>query len=411
MEDIVHLAYTAGRTYHPAMATLPARPGYRVLILSASAGSGHVRAAAAIEQICRTRSVIAEVRNVDALTYTNQLFRRFYSKFYFQLMRNMPTLLGWFYDNLDEPWKTERMRLMLSRLNTRPLVRMIRDFDPDITICTHFLPAEIISYLIAKEAIQARLSIVVTDLDVHAMWLSRQFHHYFVALPESREHLVMTGLPAGRITVSGIPVDQAFAQLQDRLELCSRHGVDPALPLVLVSMGAVGKVVADDMVRILNHLQTPCQVAFICGNHQEVEQRLREQLLAITPKAVRFRVVGQTKVMHEWMKMATLLIGKPGGLTVAECLTVGLPMVIFMPIPGQEERNSDHLLERGAAVKCNQITTLAFKVDELLSDPPRLQRLQEAARGLGRPHAAEVVVDTLLRQFNLDLIRVPKNEG
>lgn len=393
------------------MVTVPARTGYRVLILSASAGSGHVRAAAAIEQVCRTRPVIAEVRNVDALTYTNQLFRRFYSKFYFQLMRNMPTLLGWFYDNLDEPWKTERMRLMLSRLNTRPLVRMIRDFDPDITICTHFLPAEIISYLIAKEAIQARLSIVVTDLDVHAMWLSRQFHHYFVAIPESREHLVMTGLPAERITVSGIPVDQAFAQPMDRAQLCARHEVDPALPLVLVSMGAVGKVVADDLVRVLNHVQTPCQVAFICGNHQEVEQRLREQLLAITPKAVRFRVVGQTKVMHEWMKMATLLIGKPGGLTVAECLTVGLPMVIFMPIPGQEERNSDHLLECGAAVKCNQITTLAFKVDELLSDPPRLQRLQQAARGLGRSQAAEVVVDTLLRQFNLDPIRVPKNEG
>ena len=387
---------------------VPPSRGYRVLILSASAGSGHLRAAAALETVCRTKADIAEVRNVDALTYTNQLFRRFYSKFYFQLMRNMPTLLGWFYDNLDEPWKTERMRLMLSRLNTRPLVRMIRDFDPHITICTHFLPAEIISFLIGREAIQTRLSIVVTDLDVHAMWLSRQFHRYFVALPESREHLLMTGLPADRITVSGIPVDQAFAQPMDRDRLCAEHGVDPAQPLVLVSMGAVGKVVADDLVRVLGHVKTPCQVAFICGSYRETAERLTELVSAAPPGPVRFRVVGQTSVMHEWMKMATLLIGKPGGLTVAECSAIGLPMVVFMPIPGQEERNCDHLLEYGAAVKCNQITTLAFKVDELLGDPPRLQRMGEAARALGRPHAADVIVDTLLSQINLEPIRVPK---
>jgi processive 1,2-diacylglycerol beta-glucosyltransferase len=390
---------------------LPTSPnGYRVLILSASAGSGHVRAAAALEQVCRHRPAIGEVRNVDALTYTNQLFRRFYSKFYFQLMRNMPTLLGWFYDNLDEPWKTERMRLMLSRINTRPLVRMIREFNPDITICTHFLPAEIISYLIAKETIQARLSIVVTDLDVHAMWLSRQFHHYFVALPESREHLIRTGLPADRITVSGIPVDRAFSTPQDRAALCAQHQVEPGLPLVVISMGAVGKVVADDMVRILSQVRTPCQMVFVCGNHHEVAERLREQVGQVAPGAVKFRVLGLTQVMHEWMKMATLLIGKPGGLTVTECLTVGLPMLMFMPIPGQEERNSDHLLECGVAAKCNQITTLAFKVDELLGDPARLQRMREAARALGHPQAAETVVDTLLNQFNLDSIRVPKTD-
>ena len=380
--------------------------GYRVLILSASAGSGHVRAAAALESVCRQRSAIAEVRNVDALTYTNKLFRQFYSKFYFQLMRNVPTLLGWFYDNLDEPWKTERMRLMLSRLNTRSLVRMIRDFDPHITICTHFLPAEIISFLIGREAIKTRLSIVVTDLDVHAMWLSRQFHRYFVALPESREHLVMTGLPADRITVSGIPVDAAFGQSMDRVELCTRHGVDPNLPLVLVSMGAVGKVVADDLVRILAHVKTSCQVAFICGNYPETEARLRERVAEVALGAVQFRVVGRTTVMHEWMTMASLLIGKPGGLTVAECSVSGLPMLVFMPIPGQEERNCDHLLEGGAAVKCNQITTLAFKVDDLLADPARLQRMSDAMRALGRPNAAEMVVDTLLDQMNQEPIRV-----
>lgn len=379
-----------------------------MLILSASAGSGHLRAAAAVERACRTRPQIGEVVNVDALTYTTKLFRQFYHRFYLQLIRNAPTLLGWFYDNLDEPWKTERMRLMMNRLNTRPLVRLIRDIQPDITICTHFLPAEIISYLLAKEAIQTRLSIVVTDLDVHAMWLSRRFHHYFVALEEARTHLVMTGLPAERITVSGIPIDPVFSVRKNREALCARHQVDPARPLLLVSMGAMGKVAAREIVRALAHLATPAQVAFVCGVHHEQADLLRAELAQVSAPHLQFRVLGHTTEMDEWMRMASLLIGKPGGLTVAECMACGLPLVIYMPIPGQEERNSDHLLEGGAAVKCNQATTMAHKVDEVLQHPQRLREMARAARRLGHPQAAFTVVDTLLSEFDAAPIQVAR---
>lgn len=378
------------------------------MILSASAGSGHLRAASAIEKVCRTRQAIGRIANVDALTYTNKLFRQAYQKAYLQLLRNAPTLLGWFYENLDEPWKTDRMRLMLNRLPTRPLVRMIREFDPHITICTHFLPAEIISYLLAKEAIQTRLSIVVTDLDVHAMWLSRLFHHYFVATDEAREHLRMTGLPAERITVSGIPIDPVFAAARDRGELCVKHGVDPDLPLLLVSMGAMGKVSATDLVRALAHLHTPCQVVFLCGVHEELAERLRGEVASVRAPHLRFRVLGHTTEVDEWMRMATLLIGKPGGLTVAECMALGLPMVIHLPIPGQEERNCDHLLEGGAALKCNQVTTIAHKVDGLLADPSRLRAMRRAAKRMGHPHAARTVVDTLLGEFDKAPVQVAR---
>ena len=99
---------------------------------------------------------------------------------------------------------------MLDRLNTKPLVRFIQDFDPHITVCTHFMPAGIVSHLIATQQIKARLSIVVTDFDFHAMWLSRSFHRYFVALDETKAYLEMLGIPPERITVSGIPIDPVF---------------------------------------------------------------------------------------------------------------------------------------------------------------------------------------------------------
>ncbi len=391
----------------------PMQTPFRVLILSAGAGSGHLRAAAALESVCKARPEIGEVANVDALTYTNKLFRQFYSKFYLQLIRNVPTLIGWFYDNLDEPWKTERMRLMLSRLNTRPLVRMIRRLQPDLTICTHFLPAEILSYLIATDSVQTRHAIVVTDLDVHAMWLSRHFHQYFVANEEARAHLGMTGLPAERITVSGIPIDPVFGEPKDRAALCRAHQVDPARPLLLVSLGAMGKSAAAEVVKALSCMRTPTQVVFVCGVHGELRERLEVLVRGAANPAVSFRILGYTRQMDEWLRMATLLIGKPGGLTLSEAMACGLPMVIYQPIPGQEERNSDQLLEAGAAIKCNHATTLAFKVEQVLRDANRLADMGQAARQLGRPHAARTVVETLLDRLDsppVEIRRGPPGE-
>jgi processive 1,2-diacylglycerol beta-glucosyltransferase len=73
-------------------------------------------------------------------------------------------------------------------------------------------------------------------------------------------------------------------------------------------------------------------------------------------------------------------------------------MVIVAPIPGQEDRNSDHLLEKGIALKCNEFTTLAYKIDGLFDDPGQLRSMREKALALGRPHAAATIVDTLLNQ-------------
>jgi processive 1,2-diacylglycerol beta-glucosyltransferase len=375
--------------------------------MSASAGTGHLRAADAVARVCQAHPRIADVVNIDCLTYTNKLFRRFYSKFYIQLVRSAPTLLGWFYENTDEPWRTDRMRLMLSRLNTRPLVRMIRRLNPDVTVCTHFLPAEIISYLNSKHLIQTRLAVVVTDFDVHAMWLLRAFHHYFVAIDDAKVHLTMTGLPADRITVSGIPIDPVFAQKKDPATLRMKHGLRTDLPVILVSAGALGVSAAGDIVRVLSNLRTPAQVVVICGWNHELQEQVMQESQKISRPGLDFRVMGYTSEMDEWMKMADLLIGKPGGLTTAESLACGLPILIFQPIPGQEERNSDHLLEKGVAVKCNQLTVMAHKVDGLLEHPAKLARMRRAARLLAHPTAANTVVDTLIRTFDMPSVELP----
>ena len=383
---------------------------HKVLILSTSAGTGHLRAAAALEKVCRNSPGIDQVAHVDALAFTNKLFRDFYSKLYIKLVEDAPTLLGWWYEKSDEPWKTDRMRFLLDRLNTGPLIRLLSDLQPDITICTHFMPAEIISHLITKKKIRAKLSIVVTDFDFHAMWLSRAFHRYFVALDEAKAYLSQLGLPAERITVSGIPVDPAFGKNRDKPALRKQLKLRPDVPVILVSAGALGVNPAEQVVRSLRQINQRAQVVVICGKNPNAKTRVDAELARGQAGKSEFRVLGYVEDMPSWMGAADLLVSKPGGMTSAEAMASGLPMAIYDPIPGQEERNSDQLLEKGVAIKCNEISILGYKVDRLLSDPQRLQGMQGAARKMGRPDAAETVVRTLLADPEHDPIQVDEQK-
>ncbi|HWQ12706.1 MAG TPA: glycosyltransferase [Roseiflexaceae bacterium] len=367
----------------------------RVLILSTSAGAGHKAAAAALEKIFRGAPGVEQVVNQDALEHTNPAYRAFYADLYLRLVKDNPVLVGWWYDTSDAPGRTDAMRLALDRLNAEPLVAFIQAYRPHITVCTHFMPAGIVAQQIAAGRLDTQLSIVTTDFDFHSMWLSTHFHRYFVALDETRAHLRALGLPAGRITVSGVPVDPAFEQPVDRDAVLARYRLRPDLPILLVSAGAAGGGPARAVVSQLLQLRQEVQVVVVCGTNEG----LRRELVKLTqPVAGRFRILGFTDDMPDLMRVATLFIGKPGGLTASECMAAGLPMAIVAPIPGQEERNSDHLLEQGAAIRCNQLTTVAFKIGRLLDDPERLQQMRASARRLGRPDAARVIVETLLRE-------------
>lgn len=369
----------------------------KVLILSASAGAGHLRAAEALERAFLKMNAAAEVRNVDTLEYTNKLFRHLYSKAYIEMVNKMPEVLGWLYDHLDKPWKNERRRLALDKLNTRPFVRLLKEYQPEITVCTHFLPAEIISWLKAKRRISCRQAIVVTDFDVHAMWLCHHFEHYFVALDETRLHLEKLGIPANKITVSGIPIDPVFAEEKDKREMRDRLGLRQDVTTILLSAGGFGVGPVEHILNsLIDDLKNPAQVIALCGRNQKLKSRM-EQLATKLPPGhhLSIKPVGYTTAMDEYMSASDILLGKPGGLTTSEALAKGLIFVIVNPIPGQEERNSDHLLEEGVAIRCNNLPVLADKLDRLLADPARLSAMRARARLLAHPRAAEEIVTKL----------------
>ena len=371
----------------------------RVLILSASAG--HIRAAQAVEKAFLQLKAAKELRNIDTLDYTNKLFQKLYSKAYIELVDKAPDVLGWLYDHFDKPWKNQKERLAFDKLNTGPFIKMIKDYQPELAVCTHFLPAEIISWLKQKKRLATHQAIIVTDFDVHAMWLCQHYEHYFVAMEETKAHMQELGIPAEKITVSGIPIDPIFAQHKDKAEMRKKHGLDADLPAILISAGGFGVGPMEMLIESLKKLKNKVQVIAICGRNEELKKRLETacgQLPANYP--VKIFPVGYTTEMDEYMSAADLLLGKPCGLTTSEALAKELPLVIVNPIQGQEERNSDHLLEEGAAIRCNNMPVLAYKIDNLLGDTNRLVMMRKNVRRLAKPEAALDIVKKLLSLRN-----------
>ncbi|MDA8377447.1 MAG: glycosyltransferase [Planctomycetia bacterium] len=369
----------------------------KVLVLSASAGAGHVRAAEALEQICRMHSDVGEVQHWDMLKYTTRLFRHIYSQVYLDLINKAPRMLGWIYDTFDTPWRNEKMRMAFEKFNAGPFLKAAMAFQPDHIICTHFTPASLLGWLYEKGKIPVKPAIVVTDYDCHAMWLNRTYQHYFVLLDETREFLVQMGIDPARITMSGIPIDPVFMETKAREDVRRKLGLTENLFTILVAAGGYGVGPVEALLTQLLKISRPVQLVVIAGHGEELKQRL-DHLAARQNRNATARVVpvGFTTVMDEYMAAADLLLGKPGGLTTSEAMARNLPLCIVNPIPGQEERNSAHLLEFGVAIRGNNLPTLAWKIQKLIDDPQRLARMRENTRQLAHPEAARTIVNTML---------------
>jgi processive 1,2-diacylglycerol beta-glucosyltransferase len=365
--------------------------------LSASVGAGHLRAAQAVELALRQTVPQASVKNVDVLELTNVAFRRLYGKAYLDLVNRAPHVLGYFYDLLDKPRsshrRSDRLRLAIEKLNLRAFSRFLQEEPCDLVINTHFLPAEIIASLRKKEKLTVPQVTATTDFETHRLWVNEPCEHYFTATEEGAEYLYHWGVPRGQATATGIPIHPVFSEAKDHAACLAKHGLKGDRPIVLQLAGGFGVGPIEKLYRALLEVEIPLEVVVIAGRNEKV----RAQLDAVDPPARHHaKVMGFTADIDELMAVTDLVVSKPGGLTTSETLARGAAMVIVHPIPGQESRNSDYLLENGAAIKVNNLATLPYKVSALLREPQRLARLKDNARRLGRPRAAFDVVERSL---------------
>ncbi len=208
--------------------------------------------------------------------------------------------------------------------------------------------------------------------------------------------------------IDRVQIYPVFARDKDRSVLLEKFDLQDELPVILLSAGSVGKMTAEEMIQLMSDIKTPCQIVILCGRHESLKNDLDSLIAERTAEFPQFRVLGFTTEMDEWMTVADLLIGKPGGLTLTESLAKSLPMIIWDPIPGQEVYNSVFLLENGAAVAPTSRSTLGFKVDAVLGDKTRLEHMQQAAGRLVNPNSALDIVNKVLENAEEPPVKVSK---
>jgi processive 1,2-diacylglycerol beta-glucosyltransferase len=363
----------------------------RIAILSVSAGAGHVRAAEALRLAAAARG--HEVRHIDVMELVPRLFRKLYADSYLSIIERHPALWGYLYhasDRAPRDSRTNQLRRALEGLNTRAFTRTLAEYAPDIVICTHFLPAQLLSRQIAKGRFSGPVWVVVTDFDVHLLWSHPHLTGYCVAADEIAWRIRERGIGDARVAVTGIPIMPAFSTNPDRAECAKELGLDPRRTTLLMMSGGCGVGAIDQLAERVMAIPGDFQLVALAGRNADLLARL--QAIASRHPG-RLLPLGFTTTIERVMACSDVAISKPGGLTASECLAVGLPMIIISPIPGQEERNADYLLERGAALKAHDAAGLEYRLRRILEEPGLLQQMRQAMRGLGRGDAAERILD------------------
>ena len=366
----------------------------KLLVVSASAGAGHTRAAQAVEEAARAAG--HEASHVDVLDFAATAYKKAYVGSYLKMVDRAPALWGYLYKSSDrlERGVADRLGRFLDKVNFASFRAFVRESGADAVVATHFLPPQLFASKRARGRDLFPLGLVVTDFDVHAFWVQKTVDTYFVASEELRAVLGGRGIPEERIQVTGIPILSAFGGAPDAGAIRASLSLSPDVPTVLLMGGGAGVGAILDAARAVLDAGN-VQLLAVAGRNAE----LREALQALAPRPPsRVVALGFVDRIWELMAVSDLAVTKSGGLTTAECLAMRLPMVVRDPIPGQEERNCDALLEGGAGVRANGLASLRFKVAALLGDRGRLLAMREAARRMSRPRAAADVVDAMTRR-------------
>lgn len=361
----------------------------RLLVLSASIGAGHLKAAEAVCGAFKDCHPEKDVVHVDFLKYCDPVVSKLLEESYYFLTSRLAWVYGFIYEKekrRPEPLvKKEQVLLALGKYK-----KFLEEYRPDMIVSTHFFPAAVVSYYYPKYPVPN--AVILTDYASHPMWVYPHVGRYFVACKEMVDELWTYGVDKEKIKVTGIPVRPQFSLTLSPAELRAEKGLPADRPVILVMSGgnAIGPLM--EILEVLARVPEDFTAVVITGKNEKTRKALAE---AKEKFHFTLHLPGYVNDMHKWMRLSDFLISKAGGLTVSEALAVGLPILVVRPTPGQEEANTDFLLKAGAGYYLKDLEELAPVVQGLLKDPAKLAELRENAARRGKPGAAREIIKEL----------------
>lgn len=360
----------------------------KILLLTGSYGNGHLKVSNTLK---KTFSKMGknDVIESDLYHVSHPLLTRASKYLYIKSFNYGKKLYGLIYYGGSRNKRFFDIKF-LNYYGMRKLKGMVEDVQPDVIINT--FPMPVVPELKRRTGIQIPIVHVITDFRAHKNWVHDSVDRYYVATEELKENLVSVGIHVNKIKVSGIPIDPRFEQPVDRKRLLASYGLEAEKPVILIATGAYGvlKDMEGVMKKILDHGEY--QILVICGKNEV----LKKQLLDEFSRSPNVRIFGFTNNMDEMMKMATVMISKPGGITLSEALAVQVPMLLYRPVPGQELENANYFQSKGAAIVANDPDELVEHAVRLATDEERRNRIMKNMKKIHFPNAAEVIYEDVM---------------
>lgn len=359
-----------------------------ILILTASTGGGHKRAAAAIEAKINAISTDTNVKVVDALKAIGKIYDKTVCDGYHFMATKIPKLYGECYKITDRKNLMYKAVMQSNTVLSRKLLETIEENNPDVIITCHPFVTTMVSKLIEHGKTNVKAISLITDYDAHRTYIVPKIEAYVLAEPQMADKMMNEyGVDGNILYPLGIPIFDRFTAPFSKEEICKREGLDPNKPTVLLMAGSFGVSGILDFYEQLAKNSNDTQFIIITGRNIKLFGHL-EKLIDEIGTSDNTKLLYFVKNVEDYMHISDLIVTKPGGLTVTESIACNLPMAIYNAFAGQELENADFLVKEKAAImldkKCG-----AEQIIELLNSPETLAEMKEKCKKLAVPNSAE----------------------
>ena len=373
--------------------------GKNILVVTASMGSGHNKAANAVAEAIKRKYPVNNINVIDFMSTETAYFNSLVKDIYLKMLDHTPSVYEFFYKFTSDSTKGSTIQSVFAHAMKKDMRELIKKYEADMVICTHPFPCAAASYLKQTGEINIPLITVMTDFCVHQFWLYKNIDIYFTANDLLKKEMVNQGLLEERIFVTGIPVGYNFRVDYNRDDLLAKFKLEKDKPVALIMGGGLGLGGVKNALCQLERLKKDIQILVITGANVALWSEMNEYAQHSKHKIF---VWGYSHNIQEFMSVATFLISKPGALTISEALTRELPMILHDPIPGPEVDNAKFVSDNGAAIWVRHQDTLDAVVREVLSDATILPKLRNNAKVLKKPYASDNIADVIANMLGLD---------
>ena len=371
----------------------------KILIFYASYGGGHLSAANSIKQCIDDNFKDCETKLVDCMEYVNRPVNKITTTAYKELAKKFPWAWGEVYSH-SQKGPLAHISSASNNLLAKKLLKLLKEYQPDIVISTHPFGSQMVSYLKRKALVDCKLATIMTDFAPHDQWLVGKDYvdYYFVSHEKMRQELINSNVAENTVFATGIPLSNRFLMHFDKDEIMKSMGLNPDKRVILFFGGGEFGLGRDKTVKILNSFITHVknhQIVAIAGKNEKMKVAF-DKLVAETNSGSFVKVLAYTKQVPELMSISDLVVTKPGGLTTTESLASGLPIVAINPIPGQEEENAKFLEDEGVAIWLKKNDDYDEIIADLLADEDKLHQMKVNTKLLAKKNSTRDICDIIL---------------